>query len=103
MTNNLRAWKVAASPITDTKPLRTATTLELKQSQSFPATGPKKKVRDMQRDPIHAKENQRSSSFRGRNFTVLMLFLLIGSYSVRSLPQSVLLNTKIYKEIYYLC
>ena len=34
------------------------TALGPKRSQSFPASGPKKKVKDMQREPIHAKEKK---------------------------------------------
>ena len=58
ITNIFRAWEVATSPITDTKAPMIVTALGPKRSQSFPASGPKKKVKDMQREPIHAKEKE---------------------------------------------
>ena len=58
MTYKLCAWEVDTSPTTDTKAPMIETTLGPNRSQSFPAKGPKKNVKDMPREAIHAENNQ---------------------------------------------
>ena len=58
MINKLWACEVEMSPMADIKAPMIVTTLAPNRSQSFPAKGPKKNVKDMQRDPIHAENNQ---------------------------------------------